>query len=52
MLLTQSNIGLKYACMEMPSEKNPYEKLAGFAQRILRNQYHTVMQKWNKYSAR
>ena len=39
-------------CMEMPSEKNPHEKLAGFAQRILCSQYHNVMQKWNKYSTR
>jgi len=27
--------------------ENPHEKLAGFAQRILCSQYHTLMQKWN-----
>jgi len=32
--------------------ENPYEKLSGFAQCILCSQYHTVMQKWNKYSTR
>ena len=29
--------------------RKPTWKLAGFAQRILCSQYHTVMQKWNKY---
>jgi len=32
--------------------ENPYEKLAGFAQCVLCSQCHTVMQKWNKHSAR
>jgi len=29
--------------------ESPYTKLAGFAQRMLCSEYHTPMQKWNKY---
>jgi len=45
-----TEVGL-YLCGDAIGE-NPCEKLTGFAQRILRSQYHTLMQKWNEYSAR
>jgi len=32
--------------------RKPIWTLTGFAQRMLCSQYHTVMQKWNKYSTR